>query len=137
MELGNILVLVEATKLRLEVPEPTFHVAVLPRAAFVAGTKLDFVALTHELVGKAQVLTSLVVVQDGWCRESPQGLLQCCKCQLTRVSGTKPPANHLSGFEVKHDSQVMPPFLEPQVGEILHPSNRIDHVCVVHASLWS
>lgn len=135
MELGNVFVLAEPTKLRLEVAKPALHVAVLPRAAPVAGTELDFVAFTHKLVCKAQVLGSLVAMQDGGSSELSQCVLQCRKRQLTGMPGAKSPTNRLPGFEIEYHCQVVPALLKPQIREVLCPSMGIDHVGVIHAGL--
>ena len=45
------------------------------------------------------------------------------------------PANDLSGFEVKHHSQVMHMARKPKVGKVLHPGVGIDHVGIVQSIL--
>ena len=47
------------------------------------------------------------------------------------------PTHNLSGFEVKHNRQVMPATLEPQIRKILHPTARVCHGGVAHAVLWT
>ena len=53
--------------------------------------------------------------------------------QLARVPRAEPPADNLAGFEIQYDCEVMPAALEPQVGEVLHPSMRVNHAGIVEA----
>lgn len=55
--------------------------------------------------------------------------------QLGAVPESELPANHLSGFEVKDNRQVVHTARKPQVGKVLHPGMDIDHVGVVQTIL--
>ena len=59
------------------------------------------------------------------------------KRQLAGVAGSERPTNDLPGFEIQYDRQVVPASVEPQVGEVLHPTPGFRHTAVVHAILRS
>jgi hypothetical protein len=56
--------------------------------------------------------------------------------QLSSVPQTQPPTKYLPGLEVKHDSQVVPTTLEPQVRKVLYPAARFHHASICLTGLW-
>ena len=137
MELGNISVFGRIAEFSFEATEPALHVTVLPRAALVARTELYLHALAQLLVFVAEVFASLVAVQN--CRRSvfAQSIKHGGERQLAAVPGAEPPADHLSGFEVEHNRQVVLLTAKLKMREVLRPGGRIDHPGVVHAILRS
>lgn len=116
--------------------EPAFHEAVLPGTGFRAGAECYLQSFAQILVLVAQVLTTLVAMQDGRHRVPAQGIQEGRVRQIARMSQSKLPAKYASGFEVEHDRKVMPLAVNPQMGEVLHPRRGINHTTVVHAILW-
>ncbi len=135
VELVQVVVVFEWSEFQLETAEEALHETVLPGTGPLAATEGNFQLVAEQLVLVAQVLAALVTVEYCRRRVFAEAIEQGGERQLAAVSQPKPPAKHLSGFQVEHHRQVVPLTLEPQVGKILHPGSGVRHAGVALAVL--
>ena len=124
-------------EISLEAPEEPLHECVLPGARGFAAGECNAVIAADILMPLAQVLRTLIRMQDGWCRMLRKRILQCCQRQVAVVLEPETPAHDAAGFEVEHNGQVVPGPIEPQVRVVLGLSVRPSHASVDHAILRS
>lgn len=80
-----------------------FHVAVLPRFAWFAGTEGNAKSSTGGLVAFAQVFRAAVAVKNCRTGMSAQCLDESDVSEAAAVGGTELPAQHLTGAEIHHE----------------------------------
>ena len=106
-----------------ETVEPAFRGCVVPAVSLTTHRANHSIFRQQRLKGMARVLTPPVRVMDQACRWSaakPRHR-QCIGHNVSRHARLQRPPNHFSVKQIKHDGQVQPAFIRPQIGDVRRP----------------
>jgi hypothetical protein len=106
-----------------ETVEPAFPRRIIPAFSLATHRARHSIFRQQRLKEMARILTSSVRVMGqscGWSAMKPCHR-QCIGHNFRRHTPLQRPSNHLPVKQVKHDGQVQPTFIRPQIGNVRRP----------------
>lgn len=106
-----------------ETVEPAFRGRVVPAVPLATHRANHSIFRQQRLKGMARILTSPVGVMDQACRWSATKPRhgQCIGHDVSSHTRFQRPSNHLPVEQIKHNGQVQPAFIRPQIGDVSRP----------------